>query len=258
MAGNAENGQPKDRLPSPADAVADMRSTARWTIAAAAAVAALLLGGAPLTAVGKIDHLGNALLAYLGLVIALGGVGWAIWQTGEALMPRVATLADLDDPELADLRATMAKDPVAFYGPFQECQEEWNHGGGRHGRKEPGAFHGPYHDGLRRAAARHGVVAANLAVKAAAEEDPARSRMLAQALEDARANAELAERLQRQLVEFVHAWKVRTAVRRARVHTLAAAAVIALGAVLFLSATHETATPTAPSSPASPTPSARH
>jgi hypothetical protein len=245
----------KDRLPSPADAVADMRATARWTIAALAGVAALLLGGAPLTAVGKISHLGDAMLAYVGLVIALGGVGWAIWQTGEALMPRVATLADLDDPELADLRATMAKDPTAFYGPFQECQGDGAQGVGRHGRKDPNGA--TYHDGLRRAAARHGVVAAKLAVKAAAEEDPVRSRLLAQALEDARANAELAERLQRQLVEFVHAWKVRAAVRRARVHTLAAAAVIALGAVLFLSATHETAAAKSPTPSSSVSPSPR-
>jgi hypothetical protein len=151
----------------------------------------------------------------------------------------------------------MAKDPTAFYGPFRECENGGSQGVGRHGRKEPGAVTGTYHDGLRRAAARHRVVAGNLAVKAAAEDDPVRSRLLAQALEDARANAELAERLQRQLVEFVHAWKVRAAVRRARVHTLAAAAVIALGAVLFLSATHETAKPPAVPSP-TPSPSARH
>ncbi|GLY84142.1 hypothetical protein [Actinoallomurus iriomotensis] len=205
------------RLPAPpTDAVADMRATARWTIAAAAGVGALLLGGAPLTAIGKISGPGEAALAFAGLVVALGGVGWAIWQTGEALMPRIATLDDLDAPDLADLRATIARDPSVFYGPFGESREE-----------------------LREAVAFHGKVAAELAAIAAGETDPVRSRVLAQALEDARGNTASARRLQARLLEFVHAWKVRTAVRRARLHTLAAAAVIALGAVLFLGATHD-------------------
>jgi hypothetical protein len=183
MVGSVSKERPAaERLSSPADAVADLRATARWTIAAAAGVGALLLGGAPLTAVGRIDHAGDAVLAYAGLLVAMAGVGWAIWQTGEALMPRITTPADLDDPEPADLRATLARDPDAFYGPFE------------HGR-----------DGLRNAVAHHGRVAANLAVKAAGEQDPVRSRLLGQALADARANTELAERLRRQLVEFIHA-----------------------------------------------------
>jgi hypothetical protein len=222
---------PPMRLHSPADAVADMRATARWTVAGAAAVGALLLGGAPLTAVGKISHAANAVLAFAGLVVALGGVAWAIWQTGEALMPRIATLADLDDPDLSDLRATMARDPSAFFGPFGQARDD-----------------------LRAAVAFHGTVAANLAVTAAAEQDPVRSRLLTQALADARANADLARRLQDRLVELVHAWKVRTAVRRSRRHTLGAAAVVALGAVVFLSAAHGPGT--ARSTHPAPSPSA--
>ncbi|GAA4498622.1 hypothetical protein GCM10023191_044160 [Actinoallomurus oryzae] len=219
MGEDAERPQasvPAPRVPGPADAVADMRTTARWTIAAAAGVGALLLGGAPLTAIGKISGAGEAVLAFAGLVVALGGVGWAIWQTGEALMPRIATLDDLDDPALADLRATIARDPSAFYGPFGTSGAD-----------------------LRKAVAFHGTVAANLAVTAAAETDPVRVRLLDQALADARANTEAVRRLQDRLLEFVLAWKVRAAVRRARLHTLAAAAVIALGAVLFLGATHD-------------------
>jgi hypothetical protein len=209
-----------------------MRTTARWTIAAAGGVGALLLGGAPLTAAGKITHGSDAVLAFAGLLIALSGVAWAIWQTGEALMPRVATIADLGDPDLGDLRATMARDASAFYGPFGHSGED-----------------------LRVAIAFHGTVAANLAVTAAAEADPVRSRLLAQALDDARANADLARCLQSRLVEFVHAWKVRTAVRRARRQTLAAAAVIALGAVLFLAATHGPGK-AAPARPGTPSPGA--
>lgn len=40
-------------------------------------------------------------MAYAGLVVALGGVAWAIWQTGEAMMPRITTLADLHGADLA-------------------------------------------------------------------------------------------------------------------------------------------------------------
>lgn len=58
--------------------------------------------------------------------------------------------------------------------------------------------------------------------------------MLAQALADARANVDLARGRQSRLVEFALAWPVRNAVRRARLHTL-----VALGAILFVSATHE-------------------
>jgi hypothetical protein len=45
---------------------------------------------------------GHTVLAYAGLVVALSGGGWAVWQTGEALMPRITTLADLEDPDLSD------------------------------------------------------------------------------------------------------------------------------------------------------------
>src|ERR687896_684094 len=141
------------------EAVADLRSTARWTIAAAGAVGALLLGGAPIAAIGKINDLGDAISAYAGLAIALAGVGWAIWQTTEALIPRIATLAQLDDPDMASLREMIIREP-----------------------------------------------------------DEAKLRMLDQALDDARANAELADRLGNELLELIHAWKIRAAVRRARLH----------------------------------------
>jgi hypothetical protein len=64
-----------------------MRVTAKWIIGAAAAVGAVLLGGAPLAAIGKIHGIGSAAEALAGLVIGLAGVGWAIWHTAEALIP---------------------------------------------------------------------------------------------------------------------------------------------------------------------------
>ncbi|MDN3356642.1 hypothetical protein [Actinomadura sp. DC4] len=196
------------------DAVADMRSAARWTIAAAAGVGALLLGGAPLTAAGKISHTGNAIMAYARLVVALGSVAWAIWRTGEALMPRITTLADLDDADLADLRAAMECDPSAFYDPFGAGREE-----------------------LRAAVAFHGPVAADLAVAAAAETDPhAPARWPRGSPTHAPTPARPA------------CWSSRTRGRSAaRRHTLVAA-VVALGAVLFVGATREPA----PAEPVSP------
>ena len=94
---------------------------------------------------------------------------------------------------------------------------------------------------LRDAVGFCGAVAANLAVMAAAEAIPVRSRVLGQALDDAGAKADLAGSLQSRLVAFALAWKVRTSVRGARRHTLASAAVITLGVVLFLVATQEPA-----------------
>ncbi|MET9830203.1 hypothetical protein ABZ078_12975 [Streptomyces sp. NPDC006385] len=197
------------------DAVADLRATARWTVAAAAGVGALLLGAGPLAAVGKVDGWPDALTAFGGLTLAMLGVGWAIWQTGEALTPCLATLADLDAPGMAGLRAAVARNPSAFYGPYASL------------------------DDLCARHLTHERIASDLAVKLAREQDPARARVLEQGLADARANAEQARMLQQRLLALIHAWSVRNAVRRARLHTLAAFVVVAVGAVLFLTATSD-------------------
>lgn len=215
-----------DRISPITDAVADMRTTAKWTIAAVAASGTLLLGGAPLAAVGKINDLGDATAAFAGLTIALAGVGWAIWQTSEVLIPRIAILPQLAHPQLAALKDTIAQDPTAFYGPFGHNPQQ-----------------------LRAARVLHETTATNLSAALARETDQARSRVLEQALSDARANAELAQRLETRLLELIHAWQVHTKVQRARVHTIAAVAVVALGAVMFLTATNDNK-PTFPVKPA--------
>lgn len=225
----AQNATPESGTTvAPGEAVADMRATAKWTIAAVAAVGALLLGGAPLTAVGKVNDTGDALAAFAGLALALVGVGWAIWQTGEVLTPRFTTVAELDRPAMSDLRGIIAQDKGAFYGPFGQS---------------PGD--------LRAACRLHETTWANLAVARAKAEDEAEVRVLEQALDDARANAALARRLEGRLVDLVHAWEVRAALRRARVHTLVAMFLVAIGAVLFLTATIDDA----PRAPAKPLPS---
>ncbi|GAA4604215.1 hypothetical protein GCM10023195_14290 [Actinoallomurus liliacearum] len=204
---------PADLPPAPGDAVADIRATAKWTIGAAAAVGALLLGGAPLAAINKIHGTGHIALAVSGLALALAAVAWIIRQAGETLMPRVVSLSALDDPDLADLRRLIEAEPVTFYGPFGTSAAE-----------------------LAEAAAWHDTVAANTAYLLARETDSARIRILEQTLADARANARAARLLQYRLVQFVHAWKVRGAVRAARRQTLGGAFVVLIGASLFFAA----------------------
>ncbi|MEU6557985.1 hypothetical protein ABZ915_48550 [Streptomyces sp. NPDC046915] len=212
----------------PGDAIADLRATARWTVVAVATVGALLVGGGPLTAVGRIHDWGDTFAALGGLALTVLGVGWAIWQTGEALTPCLATLDDLDAPEMTQLRDAIARNPAAYYGPYRSLGE------------------------LRSRLRLHQAVAADLAIRLSREQDPLRTKILERGLADARANAEEAQLLQHRLLALIHAWSVRNAVRRARLHTIAASGLVVLGAILFLTATSDSAA----EPPAKPGPSA--
>lgn len=210
----ADTADPMQGLPSPLDAVDDMRSTAKWTIAAVAAVGAALIGGAPLAAVGKVHGLGSAIEAFGGLALGLAGVGWAIWHTTDALIPPTTTLAALQTPQLADLRARIAADPGAFFGPFGTSTTQ-----------------------VKAAVQRYDTAAAQIAVMIATETDATRQRVLAQGQADALANAAQASARLRWLLSLMHAYRVRDQLRTARLHTFAGAAVTALGAVLFIAST---------------------
>lgn len=210
----ADTADPMQGLPSPLDAVDDMRSTAKWTIAAVAAVGAALIGGAPLAAVGKVHGLGSAIEAFGGLALGLAGVGWAIWHTTDALIPPTTTLAALQTPQLADLRAQIAADPGAFFGPFGTSTTQ-----------------------VKAAVQRYDTAAAQIAVRIATETDATRQRVLAQGQADALANAAQASARLRWLLSLMHAYRVRDQLRTARLHTFAGAAVAALGAVLFIAST---------------------
>lgn len=201
-------------LPSPLQAVDEMRSLAKWTIGATAAVGVALVGAGPLAAVGKIDGWVPGLLAFAGLIMALAGVAWSIWRTAEALTP-LDTIGDQDPPE--KLGEFINNHKVFFYGPFTD--ERLDH------KTLPDA---------RRLWLRRAQAWAQLLERA---EDEVDRRALGRAHADAVANAQLAHRLAEQRVAFEHAWKVRHELHRARVHTFAAFAVVALGAVLFLAAT---------------------
>ena len=212
-------------LPSPLDAIPDMRATAKWILAAAAAVGAALLGGAPLTAVGKVHGAGHAFLAFAGLAIGLAGVGWAIWHTADALIPPLTTPLSLDsEPRLADLRRGIARDPGGFFGPFGAARD------GAPGGKRTMAR-------LQEELAFHRKVARDAGRKAAADADPSRRRAWEEAAQAARDNLAAAQARQRSLLELAHAWQVRAQLRSARLHSMAGAAVAAAGAVLFLVAT---------------------
>jgi hypothetical protein len=208
-----------------------MRTTAKWIIGAAAAVGAAILGGAPLAAIGKIHGVVSAVEAFAGIVIGLSGAGWAIWHTAETLIPPATTLATLETPQLADLRAQIAADPTAFYGPFGTSVAE-----------------------LQVACQRFDIAEARAAIMLAAENDPTRQRILAQGVADAAANAILARTRLQWLLALTHAWRVRHLLRGARLHAFAGAATAALGAVLFITATStngSVATAPGPFSPAS-------
>lgn len=198
----------------PAQAVADMRGTARWFIAACAAVGGLLLGGVPLTAIGKVTGAGDVTLAVGGLALAMLGVAWAVWHTSEVLSPRFATLRTLERPELRGLREEIAADPAAFFGPFGATAGE-----------------------LDAACRLHASVCANLATLAAGEPDPDRRARAERHLAAARANLAHATRRRAALVELVHAWWVSALLARARRQTLVGAAAVLAGTMLFLLAT---------------------
>lgn len=207
--------EPQRTTVSPLDAVADMRASAKWILAAAAAVGAALLGGGPLTAVGKVHGVGADLRAYGGLAVALLGVGWAIWHTADALIPPLTTPKFIDqDPALRDLRARIANDNEAFFGPYGASMTDL--------QAKQAEFQ------ARRSSL--------IALRDTATRDRQR-RVVGTALAElTEAITSISERT-RVLLELGHAWQVRGQLRRARLNALVGAAVAALGAVLFLSAT---------------------
>jgi hypothetical protein len=130
-------GKAFEALPSPLEAVDDLRSAAKWTLAAEGAVGAALISGGPLVAVGQVHGTGHALLAGAGLAVALGGVGLAIWFTSKVLSPRLTTPATLRSPALAGLRQVIEAEPAQFLGVMATKVDAcWST------RKSPSTWHG--------------------------------------------------------------------------------------------------------------------
>ena len=132
---------------------------------AARAAGAVLISGGPLVAVGKVHGVEHALIAGAGLVLALIGVGLAIWTTSTVLSPRLTTPATLRSPALAELRTIIEADPAQFFGPVATTVD---------------------------ALLLHREVTVTLARLLAVEKEPAKRRMIERQFQRAKANAERA------------------------------------------------------------------
>ncbi|MEU1961723.1 hypothetical protein [Nocardia sp. NPDC019304] len=213
----ADGGAAGDRLPSPLEAIADMRAVARWTVGAAAAIGALLVGTAPLTALGRLHGTWHIVAAITGLAIALLAVCWAIWVTSDALTPPVSTLMDLDDgsmTHLAGLSRLIARSPENFFGP-----------------------NGTRVADLQRQSELHQRIAGEIARAMAVEDRPHERALLELASRDAEANIAYYRGLRSRLLALIHAWHVRHLLRRARMRTLIAVLIAGIGACVYLIAT---------------------
>lgn len=228
-------------LPSPLDSVDDLRAAAKWTLAAAGAVGAALISGVPLVAVGQVHSLWHALLAGLGLVLALAGVGLAIWSTSKVLAPRLTTRKTVMSRELASLRQDIEAEPEQFFGVAAtsvagifKCQDD------------------------------HRAIMADLARQVAATKDPQRRAVLESQMRRVEGNAAQVGVYVRRLLAVAHVWQIQADLRRSRWFTLAGGVLVVAGAVLFFIATsggptyvpvltpQVTASPSAGSPPAVP------
>lgn len=204
--GGPVTGDTSDGPPSPLEAVDDLRTAAKWTLAAEGAVGATLISGGPLVAVGQVHGAGHALLAGAGLAVALGGVGLAIWFTSKVLSPRLTTPQTLRSPALAGLRRVIEAEPAQFLGVTATKVE---------------------------ALLTHQEIAVDLARKAAAERDPARRQVITRHLRRAEANAARAAPYVRWLLALAHVWQIEADLRRSRWFSLAGGVLVVAGAVLF-------------------------
>jgi hypothetical protein len=195
-------------LPSPLDSVNDMRAAAKWMLAAAGAVGAALISGGPLVAIGQVHGGLNIFLAVLGLIFALSGVGVAILFTSDVLVPRLTTPKTFRSAdELDDLRELIKAEPTEFFGVAAQTLD--------------GLFE-------RQDALRHNAV--SLARQAAAEKSPQRRAQYQAQLRRVEDNGERVGRYVRWLLALGHAWRIKAALQRARMATLAGGGLVIVGA----------------------------
>jgi hypothetical protein len=224
---------PFDSLPSPLEAVDDLRAAARWMIAAAGAVGAVLISGGPLVAIGKVHGLGHALIAGAALVVALAGVGLAIWQTSWVLVPPITTPATLQQRSMRELREMIDAAPADFFGVAAASVSDL---------------------------LRHRAIAVNLNRAVAAEKDPQRRAVLQGHLRRAQVNVARTDPYVRWLLAIGHVWQINAALRRAQWSALVAVVLVAAGAVAFFTVTGQQGTTYVPvlTPQISATPSAPH
>ena len=208
--GNSGARKAFEGLPSPLEAVDDLRAAAKWMLAAEGAVGAALISGGPLVAVGQVHGTAHALLAGAGLVVALAGVGLAIWFTSKVLSPRLTTPRTLRSPALAGLRLVIEAEPAQFFGVVATKVD---------------------------ALLLHQEVTVDLARKVVAEKDPVRRQVIKRQLHRAELNATRAAPYVRWLLALAHVWQIEVDLRRSRWFTLAGGMLVVAGAVLFFIAT---------------------
>ena len=188
-----------------------MRVAAKWTLAAAGAVGAALITGGPLVAVGQVHGVHHAIIAGLGLLAALVGVGLAIWSTTKVLAPRLTTPATLASPALKKFRKMVNADREQFFGAVAKDVA-----------------------GLL----RYQVIAIRLMeLHDAKKDDPRQQAMIAAKLPQVMRDAARADPFVRWLLTAAHAWLVEAALKRSRWWTLLGGVLVVAGAVLFFSVT---------------------
>ncbi|MFF3910116.1 hypothetical protein ACFYZJ_30015 [Streptomyces sp. NPDC001848] len=198
-----------DALPSPLTSVDGSRATAQWIIASTGMVGALLLGGGPLLAVGKITDWKHGVWAGGGLLLALSGVAWAIWRTSDVLVPATMSPAQLTSPALLGLREQFDAAPWYYFGSVAISLDDL---------------------------LRHRQIAANIAVQLRSA-GPGDRDALQRSLLAAHRNIAKTDPYLRWLLATAHAWRVREALLSARRHTFLGGLLVIAGAVTFLSAT---------------------
>lgn len=195
-----------ESLPSPLDAVDDLRTTAKWTLAAAGTVGAVLISGGPLVAIGQVHGRDHALLAGLGLLCALVGVAVSIWSTSRVLAPRLTTTETLTTSrKLATLRARLDLDENKIKAIL--------------GRPE-----------------RERAIAASLTRDAFAPRNRRRTEIGYQ-LRRVNDNAARADANVQRLLALAHVWQIEADLRVSRRCTLGGGLLVVAGAVLFFLAT---------------------
>jgi hypothetical protein len=94
-----------------------IRETAKWIIASFAAIGAALIAGTQLSGIGSIDSNARLVLAACSAIVALGGVGWAIWEAGKVSTASTVSLGDLaESNQLSEVRQTIDKDQALLEG----------------------------------------------------------------------------------------------------------------------------------------------
>ena len=197
-------------LPSPLEAVPDLRAAAQWTIAAFGAVGAALIGGGPLVAAGRVHGVGDALTAGISLIVALTGVSIAIWKTSVALEPPITTPATLSDPAVQGLRTMVDTSPADFFGSLATSVDDL---------------------------LSHRTIAHNIERRLRTETERETKQILEAALLRACDNIDRTAPYVRWLLTMAHVWQIRTALRESRRWCLVAMALIGVGTVGFLTIT---------------------